>query len=62
MFLSQRAIENTNWSTLRESIVLPFFDAEMTFCGTTIILAHQADTASHINLLDSKKKNNLLTY
>lgn len=34
----------------------------MTFCGCTIVIAHTKTRRSHINLLDTEKKNNLLSY
>ena len=49
--------------------MLPFLDADMTYCGCTIVLAHgmcdgqtKKVRQSHINLLDTEKKNNLLSY
>ena len=60
--MSEKCIVDTEWEFLKDSIVVPFLDAENSYNGCTLIMAHNEGVVSQINLCDTQNKNNLLNY
>ena len=60
--MSEKCIINTEWDYLKNSNVVPFLDADGSYGGCSIILAHGPNRLSNVNLVENSKRNNLINY